>query len=1140
MSQHLPNFRYSVIAILIFTLKALNAQVQFTPYDDIPGVIKSYKPVYNETLPDWGKMLYAFPLNYNEVNNAYTAYVAANGDIKNGLSRYFKIWKRAVQKFADEQGNIVLPDMEKYYRDINEARLENKIVPRDNKSNWTFLGPKETHFLNESGTNAVPIACPWQVNVYAIDVSKSNPNILFAGTETGFVNKSIDKGLNWIQQGQNYFFGGGVTAVAIDPVNPDVVYAAAGKQINKSIDGGSNWKPMLKSQLFQADRIIIDSKNGQNIFAASADGLFTSNDEGNTWTRVWNVATYDVELKPNDSNVVYALSKSSNQYRIIGSIDGGKTFENMLAFPQSYTVVEGGLLATTEANGNALFAFLLSSNDTPYLLKGNIVNGTWTWKEVSKGNTTNFASDNGQGYYDVVLDVAPDNENIIYAGTSTLYKSTNGGTSFSIIGGYGGNYSIHPDMQDIKVLKNGEVWLATDGGVNYSSDNFSSQAKYKARVNGLIGCDFWGFDQGWNEDIVVGGRYHNGNTAIADFYQPKALRMGGAESPTGWVLQGRSRHVAFDDLGNGWILPSKVEDNPEGRFLFTKFPNMEEYGGRRSNIVTHPNYFGTMFLGNGNSIWKTEDSGVTWSMINTFSGKVLYMQMSYSNPDVIYADIVGKGLYKTIDGGKNWIQKPSLTSSTNGGSYWNGKLFFAISPTNENTIYACLQNGTWSEDLGRIFMSKDGGDTWTNFTGSVNDYLKNIVVTSSTSEEDIIYLFSNSSKSQSGKIYYRTASMADWQAFDNNYPHGIDINLALPFYRDGKLRLAGNAGIWESPLQDENFTPILNPWVEKAKYSCFNDTVYLDDHSLINHKNTTWQWEVSPSPIYMSNAKIRNPKVVVGKPGEYDVTMTVNQDGKTYSKTIKKMFSATTCPSVDDCNNPASLDKKVWSLLSFDSEEINDQGLASMAIDGDPATIWHTAWTTGDAPYPHEIEVGLNNEYNLFSFTYQTRQDGVNGRIKDYELYISNDPLDWGSAIKKGQFINTSAPQIVSLDNGVSGQYFKLVALSEVNGGPWASAAELSFVGCLKSSTASKDEQLFKDLNAYPTPSSGKIFIDIPSTSKAASYVISALSGQVIAKGKTTLSNGIELDITNQNAGMYLVKIVDDRGKVFRVKVVKE
>lgn len=91
--------------------------------------------------------------------------------------------------------------------------------------------------------------------------------------------------------------------------------------------------------------------------------------------------------------------------------------------------------------------------------------------------------------------------------------------------------------------------------MNFTTDRFTSRSNHSARNAGLIGSDMWGFDQGWNEDLVVGGRYHNGNTAIAEFYDDTALRMGGAESPTGWVLKGKSRHVAFNDLGNGFILP---------------------------------------------------------------------------------------------------------------------------------------------------------------------------------------------------------------------------------------------------------------------------------------------------------------------------------------------------------------------------------------------------------------------------------------------------------------------------------------------------------------------------------------------------------------------------------------------------------
>ena len=70
------------------------------------------------------------------------------------------------------------------------------------------------------------------------------------------------------------------------------------------------------------------------------------------------------------------------------------------------------------------------------------------------------------------------------------------------------------------LLDNNRAWLATDGGLTYSSDNFTQTNNAQSKNNLLVGSDMWGFDQGWNEDIV-GGRYHNGNTAIANFINQK-------------------------------------------------------------------------------------------------------------------------------------------------------------------------------------------------------------------------------------------------------------------------------------------------------------------------------------------------------------------------------------------------------------------------------------------------------------------------------------------------------------------------------------------------------------------------------------------------------------------------------------------
>jgi hypothetical protein len=747
--------------------------------------------------------------------------------------------------------------------------------------------------------------------------------------------------------------------------------------------------------------------------------------------------------------------------------------------------------------------------------------------------------DNCQGYFDLVLDVSPLDENILLAGTCTLYKSTNGGTSFTAVGGYAGNFSIHPDIQDIKMQSNGETWVSTDGGMNLTTDNFTTSANYHVRINGLLGSDLWGFDQGWNEDIIVGGRYHNGNTAMADFYEPKALRMGGAESPTGWVLQGKSRHVAFNDLGNGWILPQEAEGKPEGRFIFSKYPNMEEYGGRRGNLVFHPNYYGTIFLGEGTGFWKSTDMGVTYELLHNFPDNVRYLQISYSNPDVLYADVVGSGLYKSSDGGLTWTLKPSLTSPPNGNASWKGKLFFAISPYNEDHIYACLQNGTWSADIGKMFRSTDGGDSWEDYTGTLSEYMKCIVIQPTDQGTDLVYLFTNAANGQPARVYYRKEGMTDWSDFGMNYPAGMHVNLALPFFRDSKLRAGGNGSVWESPMAETEFTPIINPWIEKSFYNCMTDTLYFDDHSILNHEGASWHWEISPSPAYFSDPDTRNPKVVLGFPGTYDVSLTVTKNGVNYIKTVPGMVTTTTCPSIEDCNNPAELPKNEWSLLYVDSEETNYPGYAVMSFDGDPETIWHTRWSTGDDPYPHEIQVDLGRPFLVYNFTYLTRQDGENGRIKGYELYISEDNLEWGEPVKTGEFENTSAPQIIIFDEPVVGQYWRLVALSEVNGNPWASAAEFSLVGCtdIAFGIGRDDSEM---LHAFPVPTNGLVTVSVPVGTNIRYSIVSA-TGKVISNGTLEQSNNtFSFDMTGEKPGIYIFRFVDEKGTVFTARVVKK
>ena len=136
------------------------------------------------------------------------------------------------------------------------------------------------------------------------------------------------------------------------------------------------------------------------------------------------------------------------------------------------------------------------------------------------------------------------------------------------------------------------------------------------------------------------------------------------------------------------------------------------------------------------------------------------------------------------------------------------------------------------------------------------------------------------------------------------------------------------------------------------------------------------------------------------------------------------------------------VNKSKWKVISFSSQASGEE--ASNAIDDNEGTIWHSRWGDNEPTHPHEIVIDMDQHYRVEAFVYQGRKDGENGRIKDYEIYFSNNPTQWGSPAARGQFTNTSNPQRVVLPVKPEARYFKLVAKSEVNGKAWASAAELS------------------------------------------------------------------------------------------------
>ncbi len=141
------------------------------------------------------------------------------------------------------------------------------------------------------------------------------------------------------------------------------------------------------------------------------------------------------------------------------------------------------------------------------------------------------------------------------------------------------------------------------------------------------------------------------------------------------------------------------------------------------------------------------------------------------------------------------------------------------------------------------------------------------------------------------------------------------------------------------------------------------------------------------------------------------------------------------------------LSNRQWKLVNASSENTANARYARNAIDGNPTTVWHTRWSDGLAKPPHELVIDLGASRQITGIYYLARQDaGWNGAIKECEVFLADSPDGFGASAVQAKLKKTKRPQRIDCPP-TRARYVKLRALSEVNNGPWASAAEIGIVG---------------------------------------------------------------------------------------------
>lgn len=259
------------------------------------------------------------------------------------------------------------------------------------------------------------------LSVLSMTLDPQDRNAIYLATAENGVVYTLDGGESW--QPVKGLSAGRISAVAVDPKNKCVLYAASANKIYKSQTCGRDWSQIFfdpRTDKFFT-RLAVDWFNPANLYAGSSDGdLFRSMDGGRFWQlarRIDGIGISSIAIDPRDARIIYVGTLGDG---ILKTEDGGSTW---ISIRKQFTDVYNSARRVTQIVIDPVDAQTIYTVSKYGVLKS--MDRGETWKALQLTSPPETIKINA-------LAVDPqNNKRLVFTGVSTLQFSNDGGNTWT-------------------------------------------------------------------------------------------------------------------------------------------------------------------------------------------------------------------------------------------------------------------------------------------------------------------------------------------------------------------------------------------------------------------------------------------------------------------------------------------------------------------------------------------------------------------------------------------------------------------------------------------------------------------------------------------------------------------------------------